>query len=46
MFSPQLETSIGVKDVLSDVAGETSALKAQFSSNVDTKMKQTRKELM
>ena len=29
-FSPQLETVIGVKDALTDVAGEISALKCQF----------------
>ena len=43
-FSPQLETVIGVKDALTDVAGETSALKSQFSSNLDTKLIQIREE--
>ena len=44
-FSPQLETVIGVKDALTDVAGEISALKSQFSNNLDTKLRQMREEL-
>ena len=44
-FSPQLETVIGVKDALTDVAGEISALKSQFSNNLDTKLRQIREEL-
>ena len=38
-FSPRLETVIGVKDALTDVAGEISALKSQFSNNLDTKLR-------
>ena len=44
-FSPQLETIIGVKDALTDVAGEINALKSQFSKNLDTKLQQIREEL-
>ena len=44
-FSPQLETVIGVKDALTDVAGEINALKSQFSNNLDTKLRQIREEL-
>ena len=44
-FSPQLETVIGVKDALTDMAGEISALKSQFSNNLDTKLRQVREEL-
>ena len=44
-FSPQLETVIGVKDVLTEVAGEISALKSQFSNNLDLKLRQIREEL-
>ena len=44
-FSPQLETVIGVKDALTGVAGEISALKSQFSTNLDTKLRQIREEL-
>ena len=44
-FSPQLETVIGVKDALTDVAGEINALKSQFSNNFDTKLRQIKEEL-
>ena len=44
-FSPQLETVIGVKDALTDVAGEINALKSQFYNNLDTKFRQIREEL-
>ena len=44
-FSPQLETVIGVKDALTGVTGEISALKSQFSTNLDTKLRQIREEL-
>ena len=44
-FSPQLETVIGVKDALTEVAGEISALKSQFSNNLDLKVRQIREEL-
>ena len=36
---------IGVKDALTDVAEEISALKSQFSNNLDTKLRQIREEL-
>ena len=41
-FSPQLETVIGVIDALTDVVGEISALKSQFSNNLDTNLRQIR----
>ena len=44
-FSPQLETVIGVKDALTDVAGEINALKSQFSNNLDTKLRQIRERI-
>ena len=44
-FSPQLETVIGVKDALTDVAGEISALNSQFSNNLDSKLRQIREDL-
>ena len=44
-FSQQLETVIGVKDALTDVAGEINALKSQFSNNLDTKLRQIREKL-
>ena len=44
-YSPQLETVIGVKDALTDVAGEINALKSHFSNNLDTKLRQIREEL-
>ena len=45
VFSPQIETVIGVKDALTEVAGEISALKSQFSNNLDLKVRQIREEL-
>ena len=36
---------IGVKDALTEVAGEISALKSQFSNNLDLKVRQIREEL-
>ena len=44
-FSPQLETVIGVKDALTDVAGKINTLKSQFSNILDTKLRQIREEL-
>ena len=44
-FSPQLETVIGVKDALIEVAGEISAFKSHFSNNLDLKVRQIREEL-
>ena len=48
-FSPQLETIMvsanGMKDALSDIAGEISTLKTQFASNLDHKLMHIRDEL-
>ena len=44
-FSPQLETLIGVKNALTEVSGEISALKSQFFKNLDSKVRQIREEL-
>ena len=44
-FSLQLERVIGVKDALAEVAGEISALKSQFSNNLDLKVRQITEEL-
>ena len=37
-FTPQLETVVGVQDALTEVAAEISALKSQFSNNLDLKV--------
>ena len=48
-FAPQLETTMvsasGMKDALSDIAGEICALKTRFAENLDTKLMHVRDEL-
>ena len=48
-FAPQLETTMvsasGMKDALSDIAGEICALKTRFAENLDQKLMHVRDEL-
>ena len=48
-FAPQLETTMvsasGMKDALSDIAGEICALKTRFAENLDAKLMHVRDEL-
>ena len=48
-FAPQLETTMvsasGMKDALSDIAGEICALKSRFAENLDAKLMHVRDEL-
>ena len=48
-FAPQLETTMvsasGMKDTLSDIAGEICALKTRFAENLDAKLMHVRDEL-